>query len=187
MSKPFLPEGYQAPKQSGGHYMKLQDGANKFRILSEAITGYELWTADNKPVRFRDYPEKVPANIRPDSKIKHFWAFAVWNYGDSAVQILEITQSTILAAITDLLNSEDWGDPRGYDITVNRKGEKLDTEYTTQPAPHKEAGAAIREAYDKQRINLNALFDGGDPFEVPGEELVKDADQTHAASAPWRR
>ena len=59
----------------------------------------------------------------------------MWNYQDSAVQISELTQFTIQSAIADLVESEDWGDPRGYDLTVNRKGKSLETEYTVQPSP----------------------------------------------------
>ncbi len=57
-----------------------------------------------------------------------------------------------------------WGDPRGYDVTVNRKGSKLDTEYTVQPSPHKELSAEIKAAYEAKSINLDALFDGANPF-----------------------
>jgi hypothetical protein len=37
------------------------------------------------------------------------------------VQILELTQTTIQSALTDLIR-DDWHDPRGYDAAVNRKG-----------------------------------------------------------------
>ena len=39
----FLPKGYELPVSDGG-YMKLEKGENKFRVLSEAITGQEVWT-----------------------------------------------------------------------------------------------------------------------------------------------
>jgi hypothetical protein len=68
-------------------------------------------------------------------RTKHFWAFAVWNYADNAVQILEVTQATILGQSSGLISNTDWGDPRGYDISVIRKGQSLDTEYTVQPSP----------------------------------------------------
>lgn len=49
----FLPEGYEVPKTSGG-YMKFKQGANKFRILSAPIIGWEYWTESKKPVRAKD-------------------------------------------------------------------------------------------------------------------------------------
>jgi hypothetical protein len=57
------------------------------------------------------------------------------------------------------------GDPRSYDLTVNRKGAKLDTEYTVQPAPHKDVTSDIKALFDSKSVNLEALFDGGNPFE----------------------
>ena len=158
----FLPKGYEVPK-TPGLYMKLEQGDNKFRILSPAITGFEFWTAENKPVRVKEYPNTLPANIRPDSKIKHFWAFIVWNYKDSAVQILEITQATIQQMVNDLVISSEWGNPLGYDITIARKGEKLETEYTVRPSPHKEVAKDVKKKFEETDIKLDALFEGKDP------------------------
>lgn len=181
----FLPEGYKVPKNmSGGMYMKLEDGANKFRVLTDAITGYEFWTNENKPVRVREYPKSVPANIRSDSKIKHFWAFAVYNYAAEAVQVLELTQATIQNAINDLYVIAEWGDPKGYDIVVTRKGEGLDTEYTVSPIPHKELSEAARKEFESKQINLDALFDGGNPFEDSDTSEIEDMIEDSAKMPP---
>ena len=177
MNKSFLPEGYEVPKAMGGSgYMKLQEGANKFRVLSEAITGYEVWTVDNKPVRFRDYPKTMPANIRADSKVKHFWCFAVWNYWESSVQILEITQASIRDQMYDYYKLEEYGDPTQYDLNINRTGEGLDTSYTVQAFPPKPIAGEIIAEYQAKNINLAALFDNGNPFDNNEvvEEVVED-------------
>ena len=47
-----LPQNVQIPKSS--QFAKLQMGANKFRILSDVITGWEGWK-NNKPFRPRQY------------------------------------------------------------------------------------------------------------------------------------
>ena len=62
MTKSFLPEGYEVPKATGGSYMKLKQGPNRFRILSAAITGYEYWTEARKPVRARQVWRTIPAD-----------------------------------------------------------------------------------------------------------------------------
>src|SRR5205085_12675627 len=103
------------------------------------------------------------ADIGQGWKPKHFWAFAVWNYTEHAVQVLEVTQATILGQFSDLIANPDWGDPRGYDITVIRKGQALDTEYTVQPSPHKALHPDIQLAFEEKKLKLEALFDGGDP------------------------
>lgn len=169
----FLPKDYELPKQQG-LYMKLEQGENKFRILSEAITGYEYWTADNKPVRIKDYPKSLPADIRKDSKIKHFWAFIVWNYKTGSVQILELTQSTIQGAINDLITTAEWGEPTEYDIVVKRKGESLETEYSTMPWPKKPLADEAKQAYEESEIKLDALFEGKDPASSDETEINPD-------------
>lgn len=166
----FLPEGYEVPK-SGGGYMKLKTGANKFRILSEPVLGWEYWTENKKPVRAKEMWNVVPADADLDRgwPQKHFWAFGVWNFDTKAIEILELTQKTILMQLQELINSEEWGDPRLYTLTINRTGEKLATEYSVVPSPAKPVPAEITEAFKAKPINLEALFVGGNPFEEAGE------------------
>lgn len=172
----FLPENYKVPK-SGGNYFKPQDGQNKVRILSAPIMGWEYWNTDNKPVRRREILTSVPADARlidGGFQQKHFWALVVWNYAESAIQIWEITQSTIQGQLQDLINSEDWGDPRGYDITVHRKGQKLDTEYSVMPSVPKKVSGEIMKAYEEKSINLQELFSGGNPMKEEAEDNGTD-------------
>ena len=103
MENTFLPEGYkEAATQS--NYMRFEEGLNQFRILSPALTGFEYWTNENKPVRSKEYPAETPnAKINPRTgnvDVKSFWAFVVWNYGAKKIQILELTQKTIKTGIT---------------------------------------------------------------------------------------
>ncbi len=134
-------------------------------------------------MRSTDYPASIPANIKRDKdgnadKIKFFWAFVVWNFdayqviedgktksvGD--VQILELTQSTIISQVQELINSEEWGDPRGYSLTVSKKGDGLQTEYSVVPSPAQETPADILKAYEDKAIKLELLFEGGNPFQA---------------------
>ena len=163
----FLPEGYQAPVSASG-YMKLQDGDNQFRVLSSAITGYEYWTNDNKPVR-SPYPFENTPNIKTVdgkiSRVKHFWAFVVWNYATKAVEILEITQSSIQNAISNLVADADWGDPMAYDIKISRSGAGLETEYAVSPKPAKKIDTEIVAAFGDKKITLEKLYKSENPFE----------------------
>lgn len=164
----FLPTDYSAPA-GGSSYMKLQKGENVIRVLSNAITGFEFWNDDNKPVRsatpFTNTPNiKLDADGEP-TKVKHFWAFVVWNYESKNIEILQINQTSIQTAITNLVKDEDWGNPKAYDIKITRKGDGLTTEYAVNPKPAKEVDAEILEKYNANPINLEALFVGGNPFE----------------------
>ena len=148
--------------------MRLQDGDNIFRVLSSAITGYEYWTNESKPIRSKVPFENTP-NIKvvdgKPQKVKHFWAFIVWNYATKNVEILELTQSTIMSAMTNLIADADWGSPKGYDIKVTRSGQGIETEYAVSPKPHKDTDPDILMAYADKKINLNALYEGANPFE----------------------
>ncbi len=164
----FLPKNYEVPKTGSSQYMKLKAGANKFRVLSAPILGFQYWTEDRKPIRARELWKVIPVNadISNGWNPKHFWAFVVWNFDEKSIQILELTQATIQRALTDLIHNEDWGDPRDYNITVNRKGEKLDTEYSVVPSPKTVVPVALMAQYKEKKIDLNALYEGGNPFEA---------------------
>lgn len=176
----WLPAGYKVPK-APSDYMKLEDGANKFRVMSPVVLGYEYWNTQGKPVRLREFPEVIPADCRVEPKgggkrLKHFWAFVVWNYSVSRQQILEITQSSIQSNIQALVENEDWGEPTGYDITITRKGKDLDTEYSVQPSPHKPVPQAAVEAYRTTKIDLEKLFEGADPIQRTEDAATKAFD-----------
>jgi hypothetical protein len=170
----FLPTGYKRPETAGGSYAKLEDGANKYRILSGAIVGWLYWTTENKPVRLKERPQTAPADIREGDKIKHMWAFVVWSYRDNKVQILELTQASIQGPLEDLVMSDEWGDPKEYDITITKTGQKLDTEYTVMPSPKKAVPVDAHKAYRETPINLEALFSGSDPFTTSAGSEVAD-------------
>lgn len=165
-----------------GNYMKFEQGDNKFRPLDSMITGWVGWKkgADgtNRPVRFR-VDQSIPMNTVDDTdSIRPFYAFPVWNYKQEAVQILEITQKGIQKIIKGLARNKDWGSPvgvDGYDITVTREGEGLDTEYSVAPSPHKKLDPGIMQLYKDMHINMQALYTGDDPFNSSEDTLVDDA------------
>lgn len=167
----FLPTGYEAPVTEG-NYFKLKKGDNTFRILSHAVVGWEYWTKDKKPVRSMEAWEEVPEDAKRNengSFQKHFWAFIVWNYEAKKVQIMEITQKTIQDAIEAYVENKKWGSPLGYDLVVKATGDGLEREYTTIAEPHSEAPKSNIE-----KINLQALFTGGDPFNSVSQEQPAD-------------
>ena len=169
----FLPQDYNVPTGEG-NYMKLEEGENKFRILQNPILGYELWIG-KKPKRYA-MNQPIPIEDAEDADIdertgeprypKHFWAMAVYNYNLKKVQILELTQKTILRTIKGLNKSADWGSPLKYDIAIIKSGKSFDTTYEVIPSPPKFLSEEIKEAWEvvKDKININALYAGADPF-----------------------
>lgn len=166
----FLPQDYEQPK-TGGNYMKFENGENRFRILSKPIIGWLDWK-DKKPYRFR-MNEKPEKPFDPAKAVRHFWAMIVWNYKSGRIEVLEITQAGIQAAITNLFKDADWGAPYGYDIKVSRTGSGLETEYAINPVPHKATAQEIQDAFMSTAVDLERLFDGENPFDVKKGEVLK--------------
>lgn len=153
---------------------KLEEGKDhRFRFFGTGITGFELWTNDNKPIRYREKPADadIPGNARLDDNgnpsLRRFIGGLVYDYAAEDFRILMLTQKGMMNSLFKYMQDEDFGDPCNYDIKISRKGSGLSTEYTLSPAPPKEAAASIRAAYDEIYCNLEALFDNGDPFEQP--------------------
>ena len=169
--------------------MRFEEGANSFRVLSSAITGWQWWQENGEgnrsPVRVKDNSD-VPDNVRAatDSRqrAKHFWAFVVYNIKAKQIQILEVTQRTIMKQLMGLVKDEAWGDPKTYTITItkSKKGTRdVDVEYSTMPRPKQETPPEIVQAYKSMKIDLTALYRGEDPFgngkqEAEGQSATPD-------------
>lgn len=188
----FLPEGYKTP-DSGGNYMKFDQGDNEFRILSKTLVGWEYWNLENKPVRIEGVakPAVDPALIKVDAQgnqhLKHFWAFVVYNYKAKAIQILQINQNKIQKDLESYIVNPKWGNPFLYDFNVKKSGEKLQTKYQIIATPPAPVTDEVKAAYkEKSPINLKALLTGGDPFAgvKPAVAAATVAPPTPAVTAP---
>lgn len=173
----FLPKGYEIPKQDS-LFMKFQQGANKFRSLTDVTLGYEYWNADGKPVRMKEMPESKPEDLRINddgtlSAIKHFWAFLVLDREDNEIKLLMVNQTGIMGQINDLLTNPDWGDPKDYDLTVTRKGEKLETKYSVQPSPKKKITKDELKLVEDTDVDIEKLVFGTKKM-IKDEEIIED-------------
>ena len=134
-----------------------------------------------------------------DKEPKYFWTFVVIfvsatdkdnnpmlqeEYGKP--KIVEIQQITIQQGMARLMNDVEWGDPRGYDMVLDRVGlDKGDTKYFVNPKPKSPTTPEMHKAVDDARIDLRVLFEGGQPFgalnseensiESPNEQLARIA------------
>lgn len=172
--KEFLPKDEKIPA-SGGNYMRFESGENRFRILSSAITGLELWV-DRKPIRHKTLDQftseqlaKADINTFTGSKKTptYFWAFPVYNYKTGKVEILEITQKTIMNSVMTYLDDPDYGrEPWLYDFVVTRDDNSDPVQYLVRAKPPKEIEKEVKELCDEElsKIDLTALYRGEDPF-----------------------
>jgi len=161
------------------NYMKLETGTNKFRIISKPITGWVVWEDDGegnrKPVR-TPIADGEPDNPTGEDKDrpKKFMAMAVIDHEDGGVvKILELTQQSIIKAIQAYDKNPDWGKPFGYDITVTKSGEGLKTKYNTQASPKKPLAKDIVKSAMAKRCNLDALYEGTDPWDEDSEDVTE--------------
>ena len=175
----FLPKGYKTPEIQS-NYMEFEEGQNAIRILSSAIVGYEWWVdageGRRKPKRVRTADE-VPAAVKnatdDEDKAKHFWAFTVYNYNTETIQVLQLKQQTIMRAIEAFVKNAKWGDPKKYDIIIEKvkTGTRdRDVEYNVIPEPATPLDEGIVELAKHIPVNLKALYKGEDPFAVTDEE-----------------
>jgi len=158
----FGDNDYKIPETS--NYMKFNEGENVFRALSSAIVGYEYFNSENKPIRSKEAPDGIPSDIKKDGKVKHFWAFVVYNETAKRIQILEITQKSIMQIMQAYIKNPKWGSPKEYDFIVSKTGSGLDTEYAVSVNPKAPLAQSVIDSYADMNINLNALYDGSDPF-----------------------
>jgi hypothetical protein len=176
----MFPSNYTPPESSsegGGKYTKIKENESvRLRILSEAITGYNYWTADNKCHRSELRFESTP-NIREGEKQKHFWAFKVWNYNTKQIEIWEITQSSIRDTLWAYWkDEEEYGDLRKFPLKITRTGKALETKYQVIAGQIKPLDEEIAAISANTPVNLLALYDGANPFSSDGSTPAVDED-----------
>jgi hypothetical protein len=191
---PFLSKQASAAVSSGttgGGYLalsKLPDGGSvRFAMLSdEPLEFYECWgTCDgaSKPFRF-DYeptPEDVTAEMGDFEPregrggpgtidVKFAIAVPVYNYESGKVQVLQITQKSILKELDSISQMEDYAELLSWDFSISKKGSGLTTEYTVRPVPRKKGAqehidAAWIEA-KSEGFDISRLLTGANPFKA---------------------
>jgi len=150
----------------------LEDGDEiRIRILGSGIVGWEDWTLENKPVRFR--PQKKPRSpINPDKSIREFFACSIWNYSIERVQIWFFTQKRVK---TSLMNMEKKrGSAVNYDIRIVRTGEDIHTQYVMFANKESDAPGKAIESLRLNPINLYALYEGKDPWKDQGAGIIDE-------------
>jgi len=191
---PFLSKAASASvnsSNSGGGYLtlsKLPDGGSvRFALLSdEPLEFYESWGTANgasKPFRFDFEPtyEDVVAEMGEfepregrggpgTADVKFAIAVPVYNYESGKLQVLQITQKSILKELDQISQMEDYENLLQWDFTVSKKGSGLLTEYTLRPVPRKKGSqehidAAWLEA-KSEGFDISRLLTGTNPFKA---------------------
>ena len=175
---------------AGGGYLspsKIASGSSvRFALLSdEPLEFYECWGEgpDGKAKPFRFAQEPSPDDIALElgdftrrqnregtgpEAIKFALALPVYNYDASEVQILSLTQKSIIRELDAVSQTEDYADITATDFTLGKDGSGLNTEYKLMPVPRRKgADATIAAAWEEAKSSgfaLERLLVGGNPF-----------------------
>jgi hypothetical protein len=174
---------------TGGGYLslsKLPDGGSvRFALLTdEPLEFYECWGAANganKPFRFSYEPtyEDVVAEMGDfepregrggpgTADVKFAIAVPIYSYDSGKVQVLQITQKSILKEIDQISQMEDYENLLEWDLTISKKGSGLLTEYTVRPVPRKKGSQEHIDASwieaKAEGFDISRLLQGANPF-----------------------
>jgi hypothetical protein len=92
----------------------------------------------------------------------------VWSYEAGKIQVMSLTQKSILRELDAVSQEEDYADLMAWDFTLSKKGTGLTTEYKLRPAPRKKGSQEhIDAAWEEAKaagFDISRLISGGNPF-----------------------
>ena len=186
----LLSKNAQAAVAGGGSYLnpsKIAAGSSvRFCLLSEEpLEFYELWgegpDGKAKPFRFDsepgpdditlalgDYTRRVNREGTGVEPMKFALALPVYNYETARVEILQLSQKSLIRELDAVSQMEDYSDILAIDFLLGKEGSGLNTEYKLTPVPRKKgADKDITAAWSDVRaagFDIDRLLIGADPF-----------------------
>ena len=160
---------------------KLGQGETRFRLLEDPIFFYETWV-EKSPKRFA-LTEEIPMDeIGPDG-LKQVMATKAYNYDTKAIQILSISQKTILKPLKKYSDNPKYGHPNKYDILIEKTGEGKNSRYGLTADPKEKINKEVKKADKETVVELEQLMINADPFlknaptaDTVDKDLIKDDD-----------
>ena len=178
----FFDRGHEIPDKRN-QFMRFESGKNRVRFIGNPVSGFVFFgkveredgTETTKPYRRREsegefsLEEMINRNARmkKDDEMegqKYFVMGLVYNYQKQKLQVLEVTQKSILKALKSYVDSEEYGHPSGYDLTIEKSGEGLNTEYTVVVSPPKPLSAEVENLVGETSCDLQKVFAGEYPL-----------------------
>jgi len=186
----LLSKSAQAAVSGGGAYLspsKIAAGSSvRFALLSdEPLEFYEVWAegpdGKSKPFRFAsepgpddltlafgDYTRRMNRDGTGFEPIKFALALPVYNFEAAQVQILQLSQKSIIRELDNISQMPDYDDLTAIDFILGKEGVGLNTEYKVTPVPRKKgADKDITAAWEDSRaagFDISRLLEGADPF-----------------------
>lgn len=188
----LLSKNAQAAVAGGGAYLnpsKIAAGSSvRFCLLSdEPLEFYELWAEGTdgkaKPFRFDsepspddialalgDYTRRMNREGTGVEAMKFALALPVYNFETARVEVLQLSQKSLIREIDAVSQMEDYSDITAIDFQLGKEGSGLNTEYKLTPVPRKKgADKEIAAAWEDARsagFDISRLLSGADPFKA---------------------
>ena len=186
----LLSKNAQAAVAGGGSYLnpsKIAAGSKvRFALLSdEPLEFYESWAegpdGKSKPFRFDsepspddlalafgDYTRRMNREGNGYEPIKFCLALVVYNYETARVEILQLSQKSLIRELDAISQMPDYDEITAVDFLLGKEGSGLNTEYKLTPVPRKKgADKDIAAAWEETRsagFDMSRLLEGADPF-----------------------
>ena len=190
---PFLSESASsavAPGAGGGYLnpSKIQSGTTaRFALLDDnPLEFYEVWgeTGEGqvKPFRFSNdpTPDDIQAELGPDysrrlnrdgtapEAVKFAIAVPVFNHDSGKVQILQLSQKSIIRELDSISQMEDYANLLEWDFVLGKEGNGLNTEYSLRAVPRKKGSDGdIKDSWEDVQaggFDISRLLSGTNPF-----------------------
>lgn len=152
----------------GNDFMRLEEGSNVVRIFTKPNQFYVIWCQDatGKQRKFRSAVENCPL-VQRGEKPQARWFVGAINRKNGRPSILEIGPQ-IYKQILGLRKKSAWGDPRAYDIDIERQPKGSQPLYVVSPEPKSQLTndekGAIKEFLS--RVDLVKMTEPPTPEEV---------------------
>lgn len=116
-------------------FIKLEEGSNVVRIFTKPYQFYTVWTEDatGKQRKIRSAVENCPL-VQRGEKPSARWYIGALNRKNDKASILEVGPQ-IYKQILGLRKKSNWGDPRTYDIDIERQPKGSQPLYVVSPEP----------------------------------------------------
>ena len=161
----------------------------RFALLSDQpLEFYECWgeaeDGSVKPFRFAedpsaddistemgdDYTRRQNRDGTAPEPVKFAIAAPVYNFETEAVQIMQLTQKSIIRELDGISQMEDYANLLEHDFVLGKEGNGLNTEYSLRPVPRKKGSdKAIDDAWTEAKdggFEIGRLLTGDNPFKA---------------------
>ena len=158
----------QLASSAGGWYAADGYDSGKIAFYAVAADGVEL--KDIEAEMGPDYTRRQNRDGTAPEPAKFALAVPVYNFETEGVQIMQLTQKSIIRELDGISQMEDYANLLEHDFVLGKEGNGLNTEYSLRPVPRKKGSdKAIGGAWTEAKnggFEIGRLLTGDNPFKA---------------------